>query len=149
MVMRGYWRQPELTRRALRGGWMHTGDAGYFDSDGYLYVTDRIKDMIISGGENVYSLEVENALGSHPAVQDCAVIGALDEHWGERVHAVIVVAPGHAVTADELIAHCRPLIAGYKCPRSIEFITGGLPLSSVNKVDKAALRARLSQARVA
>ena len=149
MVMRGYWRQPELTRRALRGGWMHTGDAGYFDRDGYLYVTDRIKDMIISGGENIYSLEVENALGSHPAVQDCAVIGAPDEHWGERVHAVIVVAPGHVVTADELIAHCRPLIAGYKCPRSVEFLNGGLPLSSVNKVDKAALRARLSQARVA
>ena len=139
MVMLGYWRQPDLTRRAVRDGWMHTGDAGYFDSDGYLYVTDRMKDMIISGGENVYSLEVENAIASHVAVQDCAVVGIPDDHWGERVHAVVVLAPDRTATPDELIAHCRRLIAGYKCPRSVGFLDA-LPLSSVNKVDKATLR---------
>ena len=138
MVMLGYWRQPELTRRVLRDGWMHTGDAGYLDADGYLYVTDRLKDMIISGGENVYSLEVENALASHPAVAACAVVGLPDERWGERVHAAVVLAePG---TAEALVAHCRTLIAGYKCPRSVAFLDA-LPLSSVGKVDKAALRA--------
>lgn len=141
MVMKGYWRKPELSAETLRGGWMHTGDAGRLDEDGYLYVTDRIKDMIITGGENVYSVEVENALHSHPAVDQCAVIGVPDPHWGERVHAVIVPSPGHAPATEEIVAHCRGLISGYKVPRSIELHPGPLPLSSVNKIDKAALRA--------
>lgn len=140
IVMQGYWRQPELTRETLRGGWMHTGDAGYLDADSYLFVTDRIKDMIITGGENVYSTEVENALHGHPAVQQCAVIGLPDPRWGERVHAVVVLKPGARTAGEELIAHCRGLIAGYKLPRSIELHEGPLPLSSVGKIHKAALR---------
>ncbi|MEW6639480.1 MAG: long-chain-fatty-acid--CoA ligase [Pseudomonadota bacterium] len=141
MVMQGYWNQPELTAQTLRGGWMHTGDSGYFAPDGYLYVADRIKDMIISGGENVYSVEVENAVGAHPDVAQCAVIGVPDARWGERVHAVVVRRPGTAPTAEAIIAHCRDLIAGYKCPRSVDIRDEALPLSSVNKVNKAALRA--------
>ena len=141
MVMQGYWNKPELTAQTLRGGWMHTGDSGYFEPDGYLYVADRIKDMIISGGENIYSIEVENAVGSHPDVLQCAVIGVPDERWGERVHAVVVRRPGTAPTAEAILAHCRDLIAGYKCPRSVDIRDDALPLSSVNKVNKAELRA--------
>ncbi|MCD0420299.1 long-chain-fatty-acid--CoA ligase [Rubrivivax sp. JA1024] len=141
MVMAGYWKQPELTAQVLRGGWMHTGDSGRFDADGYLYISDRIKDMIITGGENVYSIEVENAIAAHPDVLQCAVIGIPHAKWGEAVHAVVVRRPGAAVTEDELIAFCRSLIADYKSPRSIEFRDDPLPLSSVNKINKAALRA--------
>ncbi|CAG4906675.1 acyl-CoA synthetase [Paraburkholderia saeva] len=138
-VMLGYWNKPEETAKALRDGWMHTGDAGYMDEDGYLFVTDRIKDMIISGGENIYSTEVENAVLSHPAVQACAVIGIPDEKWGESVHAVIVTRESHHVTAEEVIEHCRRLIAGYKCPRSIEF-RAELPHSAAGKLLKYKLR---------
>jgi acyl-CoA synthetase (AMP-forming)/AMP-acid ligase II len=138
-VMLGYWNRPEETADALRGGWMHTGDAGYLDEDGYLYVVDRIKDMIITGGENVYSVEVENALALHPAVAACAVIGLPDPRWGERVHAVVVLKPGAAANADELTAHTRELIAGYKVPRSLEF-TDALPISGAGKVLKRDLR---------
>ncbi|NEW95030.1 long-chain-fatty-acid--CoA ligase [Rhodopseudomonas sp. BR0M22] len=141
MVMAGYWKQPELTAQVLRGGWMHTGDSGRFDADGYLYISDRIKDMIITGGENVYSIEVENAIAAHPDVLQCAVIGIPHAKWGEAVHAVVVRRPGAAVTEDELIAFCRSLIADYKSPRSIEFRDDPLPLSSVNKINKTALRA--------
>lgn len=141
MVMQGYWNQPELTARTLRGGWMHTGDSGYVDEDGYLHVADRIKDMIISGGENVYSIEVENAIATHPDVAQCAVIGIPDERWGETVHAVIVPRAAGALTADMIRSHCRGLIADYKCPRSVDFRDQPLPLSSVNKINKAELRA--------
>ncbi len=141
MVMQGYWNKPELTAETLRGGWMHTGDSGYFDSDGYLYIADRIKDMIISGGENVYSTEVENAIASHPDVLQCAVIGIPDPRWGEAVHAVVVRRAAAALTGEAIIAHCRDLIAGYKCPRSVEIRDDALPLSSVNKINKAELRA--------
>ncbi|PZA13597.1 fatty-acid--CoA ligase [Rhodopseudomonas palustris] len=141
MVMAGYWKQPELTAQALRGGWMHTGDSGRFDADGYLYISDRIKDMIITGGENVYSIEVENAIAAHPEVLQCAVIGIPHAKWGEAVHAVVVRRPDAAVTEDELIAFCRSLIADYKSPRSIEFRDDPLPLSSVNKINKSVLRA--------
>jgi acyl-CoA synthetase (AMP-forming)/AMP-acid ligase II len=120
---------------------MHTGDGGYLDSDGYLYIVDRIKDMIITGGENVYSAEVENALAAHPAVAACAVIGQPDERWGERVHAVIVLRPGCTATADELRAHAKTLIAGYKAPRTVEF-ADALPMSATGKVLKHQLRAR-------
>lgn len=138
-VMLGYWNKPEETAKALRDGWMHTGDAGYFDADGYLFITDRIKDMIICGGENVYSTEVENAILTHPAVQFCAVIGIPDEKWGEAVHAVIVVRPGHELYAEAVQTHCRQLIASYKCPRSVEF-RNELPLSAAGKLLKYKLR---------
>jgi long-chain acyl-CoA synthetase len=139
--MQGYWRQPELTATALRGGWMHTGDGGYLDADGYLYVVDRVKDMIVSGGENIYSTEVENAIASHPAVAQCAVIGIPDDKWGETVHAIVVPRTGESIDVDSLDQHCRRLIAAYKCPRSVEIRNEPLPLSSVNKINKAALRA--------
>ncbi|HEY7488146.1 MAG TPA: long-chain fatty acid--CoA ligase [Streptosporangiaceae bacterium] len=138
-VMLGYWNNPKPTAKALRDGWMHTGDVGYLDDDGYLYVVDRIKDMIITGGSNVFSAEVENAVGTHPAVVACAVIGVPDATWGERVHAVIVVRPGHTTTADEVRAHCKNLIADYKAPRSCEFVEA-LPLSPAGKVLKHQLR---------
>jgi acyl-CoA synthetase (AMP-forming)/AMP-acid ligase II len=140
-VMQGYWNKPEETAAALRGGWMHTGDGGYLDEDGYLYVVDRIKDMIISGGENVYSAEVENAVSSHPAVAQCAVIGVPDPGWGERVHAVVVLRPGAALTAEELREHVKALIAGYKAPRSLE-VVDALPVSGAGKVLKRELRAQ-------
>ncbi|HUB42654.1 MAG TPA: long-chain fatty acid--CoA ligase [Streptosporangiaceae bacterium] len=140
-VMQGYWNKPEETNDAVRDGWMHTGDAGYLDDQGYLYVVDRIKDMIITGGENVYSAEVENAVASHPAVAQCAVIGVPDPDWGERVHAVVVLRSGATLTLDELREHVKTLIAGYKAPRSIE-ITSTLPVSSTGKFLKRELRRR-------
>jgi long-chain acyl-CoA synthetase len=143
MVMKGYWNQPKLTAEALRNGWMHTGDGGYMDEEGFVFVVDRIKDMIITGGENVYSAEVENAVYQHPAVAMCAVIGAPDDRWGERVHAVVSVKPGQTVTETEIVAHCRTLIAGYKCPRSVDVRTDPLPLSGAGKVLKTVLRAEL------
>ena len=138
-VMLGYWNKPEATAEAVRNGWMHTGDSGYMDDDGLIYVVDRLKDMIVTGAENVYSAEVENAISSHPSVAMCAVIGVPNQKWGESVHAVIVSKPGAPVTAEEIIAHCRERIAGYKCPRSVEF-RDELPLSSVGKVLKNELR---------
>ena len=121
MVMQGYWKQPELTAQAIRNGWMHTGDAGYLDEDGFLFIVDRVKDMIISGGENIYSIEVEAALYGHPAVAMSAVFGIPSERWGEAVHAVVVRKPGHTVSQEELLDFCHSRIAGYKCPRSIVF----------------------------
>ncbi|MFE2999256.1 long-chain fatty acid--CoA ligase [Nocardia sp. NPDC059246] len=138
-VMPGYWRKPAETAAALRNGWLHTGDAGYLDSEGYLYIVDRFKDMIISGGENVYSTEVENALAQHPAVAASAVIGIPDTQWGETVHAVVVLKPHWSVTTDELQGHVKSLIAGYKVPRSIDFVTE-LPVSGAGKILKRALR---------
>ena len=137
--MLGYWNRPEETAEALRGGWMHTGDGGYMDDEGYVYISDRIKDMIITGGENVYSVEVENALAQHPAVATCAVIGVPDDTWGERVHAVVVPASGQTLTIDELTTFCRERIAGYKTPRSMEIVEA-LPLSAAGKVLKRELR---------
>ena len=144
MVMKGYWRQPEQTAAVLKDGWMHTGDVGYFDVDGFLFVVDRLKDVIISGGENIYSIEVENAICAHPAVAECAVIGIPDPAWGETVHAIVVPRLGQAPAVADIIAHCRTLIAGYKCPRSIEFRTEALPLSGANKILKSALRKPLT-----
>jgi long-chain acyl-CoA synthetase len=139
-VMMGYWERPEETARAVIDGWMHTGDGGYMDEDGFIYVVDRVKDMIISGGENVYSVEVENAVTQHPAVAQCAVIGIPDERWGELVHAVVVTKPGAKVSANELIEFCKTLIAGYKCPRSVDISETPLPLSGAGKVLKRELR---------
>jgi acyl-CoA synthetase (AMP-forming)/AMP-acid ligase II len=138
-VMLGYWNRPEETAAALRGGWMHTGDGGYMDERGYVHVVDRIKDMIVSGGENVYSAEVENALATHPAVASCAVIGVPDDEWGERVHAVVVLRPGAQASATELREHVKTLIAGYKAPRSAEFVDA-LPVSAAGKILKRELR---------
>lgn len=140
MVMLGYWNQPEQTARALRGGWMHTGDAAYMDEEGFIFIVDRVKDMIITGGENVYSTEVENAVYKHPAVRECAVIGIPDERWGEAVHAIVVPKEGVEVAPDEIIGHCRRLIAAYKCPRSVTIRREPLPLSPANKIDKKLLR---------
>ncbi len=140
-VMAGYREQPELSAAALRGGVLRSGDLGTMDRDGFVYVVDRAKDMIISGGENVYSAEVENALYSHPAVQECAVIGIPDETWGEAVHAIVVCRTGNSATPHELIAHCRMRIAGYKCPKAVDVRTERLPLSPAGKIKKDVLRA--------
>ena len=145
-VMAGYWRQPEATSQALVDGWYHTGDAGRADADGYIYVVDRIKDMIISGGENVYSVEVEQALLRHEAVVEAAVFGVPHPRWGEAVTAVVTLAAGAEVSVEELIAHCRTLIAGYKTPRAIELRSEPLPKSGVGKILKHELRARHREA---
>ena len=139
-VMLGYWRQPELTAKAVRGGWLHTGDGGYMDEDGFIFVVDRMKDMIVSGGENVYSAEVEQAIYKHPAVAECAVIGVPDPKWGEAVRAVVRLKPGQAASEAELVAHCHALIAGYKCPRGVTFREETLPLSGAGKILKTELR---------
>lgn len=138
-VMLGYWNKPAETAATVRAGWLHTGDGGYLDDQGYLFIVDRIKDMIVSGGENVYSAEVENALAAHPAVASVAVIGVPDTEWGERVHAVIVCAPGQTVTLDEIRDHAKRSIAAYKAPRSIE-IVDALPVSGAGKILKRELR---------
>ena len=139
-IMLGYWNQPEASRIALRGGWYHTGDGGRMDEEGYVYIVDRLKDMIITGGENVYSAEVENAIATHDDVAEVAVIGIPDERWGEAVHAVVVPRAGRTLTPEQIVAHCRGLIAGYKCPRSVEIRTTSLPLSGAGKVMKTQLR---------
>ena len=121
-------------------GWYQSGDAAYVDDEGYLFIVDRVKDMIISGGENVYSTEVENAIYQHQAVLECAVFGIPDDEWGERVHATIVLRPDASASEDELVEHCRALIAGYKLPRSIDFQSEPLPKSGAGKVLKRELR---------
>jgi acyl-CoA synthetase (AMP-forming)/AMP-acid ligase II len=138
-VMQGYWKRPEQTAEALKNGWMHTGDGGYMDEDGFIFLVDRIKDMIISGGENVYSAEVESAISKHPAVAVSAVIGIPDKKWGETVHAVITLKPDLTATEEEIIEHCKGLIAGYKCPRSVEF-SDALPITATGKLQKNELR---------
>lgn len=147
VVMMGYWERPEETAKAVVDGWMHTGDGGYMDKDGFIYVVDRVKDMIISGGENVYSVEVENAVAKHPAVAQCAVIGIPSAQWGEQVHAVVVTKSGATLAEDELIAFCRTLIAGYKCPRSADISETPLPLSGAGKILKRELRRPFWEAR--
>jgi len=139
-VMLGYWERPEDTRRTIVDGWMQTGDGGYLDEDGYLFVVDRLKDMIISGGENVYSVEVENVVLQHPDVSQCAVIGIPSERWGEQVHAVVVRRPETGLTGEDLTAFCKTFLAGYKCPRSIDLRDDPLPLSGTGKVLKRDLR---------
>ena len=139
-LMLGYWNWPEETAKALKGGWMHTGDGGFMDEDGFVYIVDRVKDMIISGGENIYSVEVENVIAQHAAVQSCAVIGIPHEEWIETVHAIVILHPGKNADAAEIVAHCRATIAHYKCPRSVEIRTEPLPLSAAGKVLKRELR---------
>ena len=137
-VMVGYWSKPAETAAALVDGWYRTGDLGYQDDEGFVYLVDRAKDMVVTGGENVYSTEVEDALYRHPAVLEAAVFGVPDERWGEAVHAVVV--PRTPVGADELIAHCRSLIAGYKVPKAVDVRTQPLPKSGAGKVLKRELR---------
>ena len=139
--MKGYWNLPEATAAAIDAdGWLRTGDAGYLDDEGYLYIHDRVKDMIISGGENVYPAEVENAVYSHPAVADVAVIGVPDDKWGEAVKACVVLKDGAVASQAELIAHARDSIAGYKCPKSVDFIAA-LPRNPSGKILRRELRA--------
>ena len=138
-VMLGYWNKPDQTNAALRDGWMRTGDGGRMDADGYLFIVDRMKDMMVSGGENVYSAEVENAMARHPAVAACAVIGIPSDKWGEAVHAVVVLKANAIATPAELTEHCKQIIAGYKCPQSVEF-RDSLPVTGAGKVLKTELR---------
>jgi long-chain acyl-CoA synthetase len=138
-VMGGYWKLPEATARAVQGDWFFTGDAGYLDEAGYLYIYDRVKDMIVSGGENIYPAEVESALFGHPAVADVAVIGVPDERWGEAVKAVVVKKPDAELTPGELIGWARERIAGYKLPKSVDFIDA-LPRNPTGKILKRELR---------
>jgi acyl-CoA synthetase (AMP-forming)/AMP-acid ligase II len=139
LVMKGYYKNPQATAEASTFGWHHTGDIGVIDEDGFVYVVDRKKDMIISGGFNVFPSEVEQVLWSHPAVQDCAVIGVPDDKWGEAVKAVVELKPGAAATADELIALAKDKLGGVKAPKSVDFIAQ-LPRSPVGKVLKKTLR---------
>jgi acyl-CoA synthetase (AMP-forming)/AMP-acid ligase II len=143
-LMSGYWHRTGETIETLRGGWMRTGDIGYLDEEGFLFVVDRKKDMIVSGGENIYSREVEEALATHTAVREAAVVGVPDRTWGESVFAFITTAPGAVVTSEELVAHCRRQIASYKKPRFIKVIDA-LPRIFNGKVDKKALRILATQ----
>jgi fatty-acyl-CoA synthase len=140
VVMKGYWKRADATAEAIRDDWFHTGDAGYFDAEGYLYIHDRVKDMIVSGGENVYPAEVENAIFGHPDIADVAVIGIPDERWGEAVKAVVVLKPGTSLTADQVIAHARGRIAAFKVPKSIDFVDA-LPRNPSGKILRRELRA--------
>ena len=140
ILMTRYLNNETETHSALRDGWMHTGDAGYFDKDGFLYVADRVKDMIITGGENVYSIEVERILFKHPDILEAAVIGIPCAEWGERVHAVVVPRKGRTPSKEEILTFCREYIAGYKVPKSLEFRDAPLPITPVGKVRKNVLR---------
>ena len=140
-VMTGYWNDEAATREAVDDeGWFRTGDAGYVDADGYVYIHDRVKDMIVSGGENVYPAEVENVLMGHPAVADVAVIGVPHERWGETAKAIVVVRPGAELDADDVIAYARERLARFKCPTSIETVDS-LPRNPSGKILKKDLRA--------
>jgi len=141
-VMHGYWNNPQETAAAFRDGFFHTGDIGYQDTEGYFYIQDRLKDMIVTGGENVYSGEVEAVIYEHPAVREAAVFGIPDRQWGELVMACVVLKSGETLTADELIAHCRRSLANYKTPRRVEFFDTELPKSGSGKILKKVLRER-------
>jgi len=140
--MRGYLRRPEETAQVLRGGWLHTGDVGRFDDDGYLTLVDRVKDLIIRGGENVYPKEIEDVLYAHPAVLEAAVVGQPDPVFGEQPVAFVALRPGFGLEPDELIEHCRPSLARYKVPRAV-YIEQALPKNALGKIAKPVLRERL------
>jgi long-chain acyl-CoA synthetase len=141
-VMRGYWNNPEETTHTFRDGLFRTGDVGYRDADGYFYILDRLKDMIVTGGENVYSGEVEAVIYQHPAVREAAVFGIPDPQWGELVMAWVVLKPGKALSVDDLITHCRRFLANYKIPRRVEFSETELPKGGSGKILKRILRER-------
>ncbi len=140
--MGGYWNNPQETTRAFRDGMFRTGDIGYQDADGYLYILDRLKDMIVTGGENVYCGEVEAVISEHPAVREVAVFGIPDPQWGELVMACVVLNPGKTLSADDLVRHCRRSLANYKIPRRVEFHDSELPKSGSGKILKRLLRER-------
>ncbi len=139
VVMPGYWNNPEASTEALRGGWLHTGDIGYFDEEGYLFLLDRAKDMVISGGNNVYPREVEEVIILHPAVANCVVFGIPDDYWGEAVHAVVVPKPGVTLSAEDVIAFCGEYMAGYKKPKAVDFVDE-LPVSGYGKILRREMR---------
>lgn len=139
-IMEGYWNLPEQTAEAMRGDWYHTGDAGYLTDEGFLYLEGRVKDMIVSGGENIYPIEVENVLSDHAAIKECAVIGIPHDTWGEAVHAVIVLEGEASVSEAEVIAFCKQHIASYKCPVSVSIRKEPMPMSPINKILKTELR---------
>jgi acyl-CoA synthetase (AMP-forming)/AMP-acid ligase II len=139
-VMKGYWNRPGDTEESIRDGWFHTGDAGTEDADGFFYIKDRIKDMIVSGGENIYPAEVESVLAAHPAVADIAVIGVPDDQWGETVKAIVVRRPGAGLSAEALIDWSRDKLAGFKRPHSVDFVEG-IPRNPSGKILKKDLRA--------
>ncbi len=139
-IMEGYWNLPEQTAEAMRGGWYHTGDAGYLTEEGLLYLEGRVKDMIVSGGENIYPIEVENVLADHPGIKECAVIGVPHDIWGEAVHAILVLEAGASVNEADVIAFCKQRIASYKCPVSVSIRTEPMPMSPINKILKTELR---------
>lgn len=138
-IMSGYWNMPAATREVLTDGWYHTGDAGYLDDDGYLYLRARVKDMIVSGAENVYPAEVESALHGHPLISDVAVIGVPDETWGESVKAIVVPVAGATLDMAELLAFCRTQLAGYKLPKSFD-VVDAIPRNASGKILKYVLR---------
>lgn len=138
-LMRGYWNLPDESAEALRGGWMHTGDAAIVDKEGYIYIQDRVKDMIVSGGENIYPREVEEVLFKHEAVADAAVIGVPHDQWGETVKAIVVLREGQTATEEEIMEFCRDKLGGYKRPRSVDFVNS-LPRNPTGKVLKKDLR---------
>ena len=140
--MRSYWSKPEETKLAFRNGFFRTGDIGYQNANGYFYILDRLKEMIVTGGENVYSGEVEAVIYTHPAVREVAVFGIPDPKWGELVMACVVLKPGKTLSADELIAYCRRSLASYKIPRRVEFSDTELPKSGSGKILKKVLRER-------
>jgi long-chain acyl-CoA synthetase len=145
--MREYWHRPVESAEAFRNGWYRTGDLGHLDDNGYVYLVDRAKDMIVSGGENIYSIEVENAVSTHPDVAEVAVIGIPHEVWGEQVHAIVVLRAGATVTVEDILEHARRKIAGYKLPKSVELRTDPLPLSGALKPLKRELRRRFWEGR--
>jgi long-chain acyl-CoA synthetase len=140
-IMKGYWNKPEQTQKSLRNGWYHSKDMGRFDDEGYLYIVDRKDDMIVTGGENVYSTEVEAVLYAHPAIQEAAVVGVPDETWGEAIKAIVVIRPNLRATEAEILEHCKKNLSTYKVPRSVEFLPE-LPKSGTGKILKTALRDR-------
>jgi acyl-CoA synthetase (AMP-forming)/AMP-acid ligase II len=146
LVMKGYWRNPQATAEAIRDGWLHTGDVGSMDAAGYLFILDRSKDMIISGGENIYPREIEEVIIRHPAVREVAVVGVPDPKWGEAVKAIVVAKPGTILTEEAVIAWCQEAIASYKKPKSVDFVAE-LPKNNYGKVLKRELRARYWQGR--
>jgi long-chain acyl-CoA synthetase len=144
-VSAGYWENPKVTEWSFHGSWFRTGDLGFLDPDGFLYIADRLKDIIISGGENIYSAEVEHVLSTHPSVVECAAIGVADEDWGERVHVVARLSDNdNRTSGEDLILYLRPLLANYKVPKSIEIVRDPLPLTSLGKISKAILKARFT-----
>ncbi|MBW2609211.1 MAG: long-chain-fatty-acid--CoA ligase [Deltaproteobacteria bacterium] len=141
IVTKGYWNQPQETAQTIKEGWLYTGDMAVVDGEGYVNIVDRKKDMIITGGENVYSVEVENVLYSHPSLLEAAVIGVPDPKWGEAVKAIVALRPGHKATEDEIISHCKQHIAGYKAPKSVDFVSE-LPKTGSGKIYKKGLKER-------